>query len=105
MQLPSSSTLKTQPQHRRPPSCGGEGEEGGLQAGTSLVRIWIWRPVPLSPPPDCSRHDNRASNPVFLGNLHFNGDVIRIKKLRLEGTEPSPFPWEPETNPQALPRC
>lgn len=57
-----------------------------------------------SPPTSVSScHDNRASNPVFPRNLHFNGDVIRIKKLRLERTEPSPFPGEPETTPQALP--
>lgn len=39
-------------------------------------RIWRWRPVPLSPPPDSSCHDNGASIPAIVGNLHFNRDVI-----------------------------
>lgn len=66
-------------------------------------RIWRWRSVPLSPPPDSSCHDNRATHPAFVVNLHFNGVVIGIKKLRLEGTEPCPSPWEPKTNPPAQP--
>lgn len=45
--------------------------------------------APLSPLPDSSCHNNRAYILVFIGNLHLNGDVIRIKKLRRQGTEPS----------------
>lgn len=54
-------------------------------------------------PTDASCHDNRASlTRVLVGNLHFNGDVIRIKGQRLEGIELSPTPFYPlgSQNPQ-----
>lgn len=48
---------------------------------------------PLPHPSDSSFHDNRSSFLGVCGNLHFNGDVIRIKKLRLEGMRPFLATW------------
>ena len=61
---------------------------------------------PLPHPSDSSFHDNRSSFLGVCGNLHFNGDVIRIKKLRLEGMRPFLATWNlnhPSPHPSPCP--
>lgn len=88
--LPSSLPLKTQPRGERPPSGAGEGR----RAVPSKLKVReMETSSPLPHPSDSSFHDNKSSFLGVCGNLHFNGDVIRIKKLSLEGMGPFLATW------------
>lgn len=73
-----------------PPLPGGPaaGVRGAREVGEA-GGAWK-RGEPGSPPHlqiSC-RHGNGASTLVFAGNLHFNGDVIRMQRLEPRGGDP-----------------
>jgi hypothetical protein len=69
---------------------------GGLQAGPSVgLEGSDGRPVPSPQPQTLVAMTTRPPFQASEGNLHFNGDIIRIKGLGLEGTEPSDWHHTP----------